>query len=463
MDENNQKLLKLRQKIDIIDTKLIELIEDRSNLAKEIIKAKSGENIFKPEREEALIKDIIKQSNSSNPEFIERVWRLLISENLFLQGGLRISVGSSMDAYKSACWHFGRSAKILIEKNNEEAFKKIIAENYDAAVVLKTSELKDEYFIDGKIIKKFASSPITDQDKLAKIAIFKKKRILRGVKLKEVKTKKSLLNLQSYRPAVAESKSSEIIRLSVNEGALGPSPKACLAIKNWSKQKHLFHRYPDQIDQNLIKAIASRYGLKKEKIVLGNGSDDLIQLICNTYLDPGDEAIYTEYGFLVFPQSIRIAGGKPIMAKDVNYTASLDNILSKISKKTKIIFLANPNNPTGTMVGRNEISNFIKKVRSNILIILDAAYAEYVDKIEYSNGLEFVEKLNNVIMLRTFSKLHALASLRLGWAYCPEKIANILKSVRPAFSVNSLASFAGAAAVEDIEFPEIIIFSQSQN
>ena len=168
--------------------------------------------------------------------------------------------------------------------------------------------------------------------------------------MKEVKTKKSLLNLQSYRPAVAESKSSEIIRLSVNEGALGPSPKACLAIKNWSKQKHLFHRYPDQIDQNLIKAIASRYGLNEEKIVLGNGSDDLIQLICNTYLDPGDEAIYTEYGFLVFPQSIRIAGGKPIMAKDVNYTASLDNILSKISKKTKIIFLANPNNPTGTMV-----------------------------------------------------------------------------------------------------------------
>ncbi len=114
MDQNNQKLLKLRQKIDIIDTKLIELIEDRSNLAKEIIKAKSGQNIFKPDREEALIKDIIKQSNSSNPEFIERVWRLLISENLFLQGGLKISVGSSMDAYKSASWHFGRSAKILI-------------------------------------------------------------------------------------------------------------------------------------------------------------------------------------------------------------------------------------------------------------------------------------------------------------------------------------------------------------
>ena len=174
MDETNQKLIKLRQKIDIIDTKLIELIEDRSNLAKEIIKAKSGEDIFKPEREETLIKQIIKQSISSNPDFIERVWRLLISENLFLQGGLRVSVGSSMDAYESACWHFGRSAKIIIEKNNKDAFKKVITENYDAAVVLKTKELKDEYLIDGKIIRKFASTPITDQPKLAKIVIFKK-------------------------------------------------------------------------------------------------------------------------------------------------------------------------------------------------------------------------------------------------------------------------------------------------
>ena len=174
MDEINQKLTKLRQEIDIIDTKLIKLIENRSNLAKEIIKAKAGEGIFKPEREESLIKQIINLSNYSNPDFIEGVWRLLISENLFLQGGLKISVGESSDAYKSACWHFGRSAKIIIEKNNEEAFKKIVTENYDAAVVLKTKELKDEYLIEGKIIRKYAITPITDQNKLAKIVIFKK-------------------------------------------------------------------------------------------------------------------------------------------------------------------------------------------------------------------------------------------------------------------------------------------------
>ena len=266
--------------------------------------------------------------------------------------------------------------------------------------------------------------------------------------------KKSLRNLRPYRPAVAESKTEDVIRLSVNEGALGPSPKVQKAIKDWSKQKHLFHRYPDQIDQNLIHAIAKQHALIKDNIVLGNGSDDLIQLICNIFLDPGDEGIYTEYGFLVFPQSIKIAGGTPIIAKDTNFTVSLENIQKKITKRTKIIFLANPNNPTGTMVGSLSIQSFLKSVRSDILVILDSAYAEYVDNKNYSDGVKFVHKFKNVVMLRTFSKLHALASLRLGWAYCPIEIANILKSVRAPFSVNSLASYAGIAALEDKKFQE---------
>ena len=188
---------------------------------------------------------------------------------------------------------------------------------------------------------------------------------------------------------------------------------------------------------------------------MGNGSDDLIQLICNAFLDPDDEAIHTEYGFLVFPQSIRIAGGTPILAKDKNFTASLENIQEKITKKTKIIFIANPNNPTGTMVCEEETRSFFKDIRSDILVVLDSAYAEYVDNKDYTDGSKFVEEFDNIIMLRTFSKLHALASLRLGWAYCPIKVANILKSIRPAFSVNALASFAGIAAVEDIKFQEL--------
>jgi len=266
--------------------------------------------------------------------------------------------------------------------------------------------------------------------------------------------KKTLRKLKAYRPAVSENKGKDVIRLSVNEGALGPSPLATKAIEEWSTKKHFFHRYPDQIDENLIEAISNRYNLQKRNIVLGNGSDDLIQMICNAFLDSGDEAIHTEFGFLVFPQSIKIAGGKPVCAEDKNYTVSIQNIVEKITNKTKLIFLANPNNPTGTMVNSNEINELIKNVRSDIILVIDAAYAEYVEHDLYIDGASLVEKYDNVIMLRTFSKLHGLASLRLGWAYCPLLISNLLKSIRPAFSVNALASFAGTASIQDIEFQQ---------
>ena len=266
--------------------------------------------------------------------------------------------------------------------------------------------------------------------------------------------KKTLRKLKSYRPAVSENKDKDVIRLSLNEGALGLSPLATKAIAEWSTKKHYFHRYPDQIDENLIEAISNRYNLQKRNIVLGNGSDDLIQMICNAFLDSGDEAIHTEFGFLVFPQSIKIAGGQPVCAADKNYTVSIQNIVKKITKKTKLIFLANPNNPTGTMVNSNEINELIINVRSDIILVIDAAYAEYVEHDLYIDGASLVEKYNNVIMLRTFSKLHGLASLRLGWAYCPLLISNLLKSIRPAFSVNALASFAGTASIQDIEFQQ---------
>ena len=276
--------------------------------------------------------------------------------------------------------------------------------------------------------------------------------------MNDILPKKTLRKLKAYRPAVIESKGKDVIRLSVNEGALGPSPLATKAIEEWATKKHFFHRYPDQIDENLIEAISSRYNLQKQNIVLGNGSDDLIQLICNAFLDSDDEAIHTEFGFLVFPQSIKIAGGKAVCAEDKNYIVSIQNIVDKITNKTKLIFLANPNNPTGTMINSNEINELITSLRSDIILVIDAAYAEYVEHDHYIDGASLVEKYNNVIMLRTFSKLHGLASLRLGWAYCPILISNLLKSIRPAFSVNALASFAGTASIQDIEFQKQSFF-----
>ena len=174
MNEQNKILVKLRNEIDSIDKNILKLIENRSNLARKIINAKKGGDIFKPKREEALIKRLLSVSKTSSPQFLENVWRLLISENLFLQGGLKISVGSSQKAFDTAKWHFGRAAKIKRFKTNADAFKKITAGNYDAAVVLFKNNLKETYSIDKVCIRRLAITPVIGRDDLVKIVIYKK-------------------------------------------------------------------------------------------------------------------------------------------------------------------------------------------------------------------------------------------------------------------------------------------------
>ena len=174
MKDNNKSLEELRNKIDKIDKELLTLIEKRSNLATKIIKAKGGVDIFKPKREENLIKKLISFAKSSNPKFIENVWRLLISENLYLQGGLRISIGPSKEALKSANWHFGRGAKIEPQVSDEEAIKKLMGNDFDAAVVLQNESLKDSYQFNDILISRLAVSPVTNKRNLFKIAIYKK-------------------------------------------------------------------------------------------------------------------------------------------------------------------------------------------------------------------------------------------------------------------------------------------------
>lgn len=261
----------------------------------------------------------------------------------------------------------------------------------------------------------------------------------------------SIRSLVSYRPEVAALPPGRIIRLSVNEGALGPSPKATEALAGITPK---LHRYPEQIDTDLVAAIADAYGLRRELILPSNGSDELIGLLATAYLENGDEAIYTQYGFLVFPQSIRIAGGTPVIAKDDELTVSVDNIIAAITPKTRLIFVANPNNPTGTMITRDEVERLIVAAPKDVIIVLDSAYAEYVpeDETAYTSGAEYVEQHDNVVMLRTFSKIYGLGSLRLGWGYFPRDILAVLASIRGPFSVNAAAATAGRAAMLDSDF-----------
>ena len=261
--------------------------------------------------------------------------------------------------------------------------------------------------------------------------------------------KSSIEKLESYKPNFGNGKVKSLIRLSANEGALGTSSNAIKAINSFSTD---LNRYPPQISENLVDAISKRYSVDRNKIILGNGSDELISILAQAFLSSEDEAIYTEYGFLQFPQAISITGAKGIIAKDNKLTVSIDNILSNITNKTKLIFLANANNPTGTFISKDEVIRLHKSIPSNVLLVYDAAYSEFITHDDYIDGSELVDNSENVIMLRTFSKLHGLASLRLGWGYCSNYILNNLMKVRGPFSVNLAAILAGTAAINDIDF-----------
>ncbi len=256
-----------------------------------------------------------------------------------------------------------------------------------------------------------------------------------------------ILDIDPYVPGKSKvSYDGPVYKLSSNETPLGASPKAAAAFKDIAGTLEL---YPDGSCAALRQAIAARFGLNAEHIVCGSGSDELLQLISAAYLGPGDEAIYTRHGFLVYPIAIMANGATPVIADEVDYTANVNEIISKLSDKTRIVFLANPNNPTGTYLPFNEIKRLHAALPGSCLLVLDAAYAEYVKRNDYEAGIELVGTSNNVVMTRTFSKIYGLAGLRLGWAYCAPAIADVLNRVRGPFNVNAPAIAAGVAAIND--------------
>lgn len=239
------------------------------------------------------------------------------------------------------------------------------------------------------------------------------------------------------------------VKLSANESALGPSPMAMLA---YTEEAQKLHRYPDPAYHDLRDTISQKFDIPFDQIVCGVGSDEILKLACRAYISPGDEAIFVAHSFSMYPIAIKSVGGNPIEVEDVNYTADVDNILAAVNERTKIIFIANPNNPTGTYLPQSEVERLWQNIPENILLVLDAAYAEFIDQDDYDAGINLVNNSNNVIMTRTFSKLFGLAALRLGWGYAPKEIAETLDKIRDPFNVPSSAQAAGVAALKDTEF-----------
>ena len=263
--------------------------------------------------------------------------------------------------------------------------------------------------------------------------------------------KPGILSIAPYVGGESVLKGVETVRkLSSNEGPLGASPLALAAYRDLSAR---LHRYPDGHCVALRRAIAERHELDMERIVCGNGSDEMIGLLCHAYAGPGDEVLHSAHGFLMYAIYAKSAGATPVAAKETDLTTDVDALLAAVTPRTKVVFVANPNNPTGTYIDIEDMTRLRAGLRSDILLVIDAAYAEFVEAPGYSDGQELVDALGaNTVMTRTFSKLHGLGGIRLGWAYCPPSIADVLNRARSPFNVSAPAQAAGVAAMEDVSF-----------
>ena len=241
----------------------------------------------------------------------------------------------------------------------------------------------------------------------------------------------------------------EAVKLSSNENPFGPSPKA---IEAYSKSGNALHRYPPTSHEHLRRAISGILDLPPDNIICGVGSDEIISLLCQTFSGQGDEVIYTEHGFAMYKISALAAGANPVVAKENNRTTDINTILNKCNENTRLIFIANPNNPTGTMINLNQVQELAMKIPKRALLVLDGAYAEYVDN--YDGGIQLAKKTDNVIMIRTFSKIYGLGGMRVGWGFSSKSIIEALQRVRGPFNLSVPALAVAEAAIEDQDYVE---------
>ena len=257
-------------------------------------------------------------------------------------------------------------------------------------------------------------------------------------------------NIDAYEPGKSSVNNlKKVIKLSANESALGMSSKVKKIISN---KKLNFFRYPDGKSKVLRSQISKKFKCDKDKVICGAGSDEVIQMLCQLFLRPKDEVIVPQFSFLMYRIYSQIVGAKVIFAKEKNYKISISEIIKKVTKKTKIVFLANPNNPTGTYLTEIELIELRKKLRKDILLVVDDAYAEYMKNHDYKSGLDLFKKKENVFILRTFSKIYGLSSLRIGWGYGSTKIIKSLNIIKPPFNVNEVAQKAAVESLKDNKF-----------
>ena len=257
------------------------------------------------------------------------------------------------------------------------------------------------------------------------------------------------INIKTYKPGRSILKKNKYaIKLSANESALGTSPR----VKRVLKKNYKISIYPDSKTIELRRSISKKFKCDFNKIICGSGSDEVIQMLCQLYLKDKDQVIVPEYSFLMYRIYATIAGAKVVFSKEKKFKVSISEILKKVNKNTKIVFIANPNNPTGTYLNKKELINLRKKLNNRVLLVIDDAYHEYMEDKQYSSGLKIFKNSKNVFILRTFSKIYGLASLRIGWGYGDKKIINALNMIKSPFNVNKIAQLCAIESLKDEKF-----------
>ena len=258
--------------------------------------------------------------------------------------------------------------------------------------------------------------------------------------------KPKLPNIDLYTAGLSKiRKVKDPIKLSANESALGPSPKVLDIFKSNVDLK----KYPDGSNETLKKVISKKFNLNIDQIIIGAGSDEIISLACQSFLSKNDEVIVAEQSFLMYRIYSQLNGAVVKFSKNVDDKFSVDETIKLVSTKTKIVFIANPNNPTGTYINSEQLIRLRNNLPENILLMVDDAYSEYVTNNDYKSGLEIFSNTNNTVICRTFSKIFGLANLRIGWGFGPKEIIEVINLFRPPFNISGIAEKAGCAALED--------------
>ena len=258
--------------------------------------------------------------------------------------------------------------------------------------------------------------------------------------------KPKLPNIDLYTAGLSKIRQvKDPIKLSANESALGPSPKVLDIFKSNVDLK----KYPDGSNETLKKVISKKFNLNIDQIIIGAGSDEIISLVCQSFLSKNDEVIVAEQSFLMYRIYSQLNGAVVKFSKNVNDKFSVDETIKLVSTKTKIVFIANPNNPTGTYINSEQLIRLRNNLPEHILLMVDDAYSEYVTNYDYKSGLEIFSNTNNTVICRTFSKIFGLANLRIGWGFGPKEIIEVINLFRPPFNISGIAEKAGCAALED--------------